>query len=198
MRVLIVYRGDNSKKTDRNISLQSVLLLSGEVLLLPGLVPLIEHINSAGGVDNLGLSGVERMRAAGDLKLHYRVLNSIDNDRFLRVNAGTGDEYLLVGHILESYKTVVFGMNSFLHNYTSVLNKRAKIAFFLKLPISSLEFFDIMVDFVELGRDFDALRAMGNASAAAYAVAGLPEFGHRAVVSHEEGPSRLAVILVLG
>ena len=29
-------------------------------------------------------------------------------------------------------------------------------------------------------------------------MAGLPEFGHRAVVSHEEGPSRLAVILILG
>ena len=100
--------------------MQSVLLLSGEVLLLPGLVSLIEHINSAGGVDNLGLACVERVRAAGDLKLHYRVLNSIDNNRFLRIHAGTGDEYLLVGHILESYKTVVFGMNSFLHNYTSV------------------------------------------------------------------------------
>ena len=103
------------KKTDRNIPLQPVLLLIRGSLLLPGLVSLIEHINSAGGVDNLGLACVERVRAAGDLKLHYRVLNSIDNNRFLRIHAGTGDEYLLVGHILESYKTVVFGMNSFLH-----------------------------------------------------------------------------------
>ena len=186
------------KKTDRNIPLQPVLLLIRGSLLLPGLVSLIEHINSAGGVDNLGLACVERVRAAGDLKLHYRVLNSINNNRFLCVNAGTGDAYILVRHLLESYKTVVFGMNSFLHNYTSVLNKRAKIAFFLKLPISSLEFFDIMVDFVELGRNPDALRAMGNAVSAAYAVAGLPEFGHRAVVAHTEGPARLAVILVLG
>ena len=92
------------------------VFLPSEGCLFPSaLVSLIELVHAAGGVDEFDLAGVERMRRIGDLKLNYRILNTFNHNRLLGRSAGAGDEYGFVGHILESYKTVGFGMNSFFH-----------------------------------------------------------------------------------
>ena len=60
------------------------------------LVALVEHINTAGGIDDLHLAGVERVRCVGDLKLHEGVLDTVDGDVLLAGGAGAGDEHVLV------------------------------------------------------------------------------------------------------
>ena len=91
--------------------------LSGrkKLLFLSVLVSLVELVNATGGVNDLDLAGVEGMRGVGDLNLHKRIFNTFDLDGLLGIDAGAGDEYIFVGHILESYKTVGFGMDSFFH-----------------------------------------------------------------------------------
>ena len=84
-------------------------------LFLPALVSLVELVNATGGVNDLDLAGVEGMRGVGNLNLHKRILNTLDDDGLLGIDAGAGDEYIFVGHILESYKSVGFGMDSFFH-----------------------------------------------------------------------------------
>ena len=65
-------------------------------LFLASLVPLIELVNAAGGVDNLSFAGVEGVRSIRDLNLHEGVLNAFDLDRLLSVDARTSDEYIFV------------------------------------------------------------------------------------------------------
>ena len=84
-------------------------------LLLTILVTLVEFVNAAGGVNELDFTGIEGVRCVGNLNLYNRIFNTVNNQSFLCGCAGTGYEYCVVGHILESYKTVGFGMNSFLH-----------------------------------------------------------------------------------
>ena len=92
-----------------------VFLPSEGGLFPSALVSLIELVHAAGGVDEFDLAGVVRMRRVGDLKLDYGVFNTFHHDGLLGRSAGAGDEDVFVGHILESYKTVGFGMNSFFH-----------------------------------------------------------------------------------
>jgi hypothetical protein len=67
-----------------------------EELLLAVLVTLIEHINTAGGIDDLHLAGVERVRCVGNLKLYEGVLDTVNGDVLLAGGAGAGDEHVLV------------------------------------------------------------------------------------------------------
>ena len=94
---------------------QSFNNLVSQKLFLAGLVSLVEHINAAGGVDDLGLAGVEGMRSVGNFNLHKRIFNTLDGYRLLCGGAAAGDEHIFVGHILESYKSVGFGMYTFFH-----------------------------------------------------------------------------------
>ena len=84
-------------------------------LLLAVLVALVEFVHAAGGVDELHLSGIERMGGVGDLDLHEGIGHALDVDGLPGVDTGAGDEHMLIGHILESYKTVGFGMYTFFH-----------------------------------------------------------------------------------
>jgi len=86
-------------------------------LFLAVLVSLVEHIDATGGVNELHLARVERVGSVGNLQLHQRVLDAFDLDGLLGGGAATGDEDGVIRHILESYKTVGFGMDSFLHGY---------------------------------------------------------------------------------
>ena len=72
--------------------------LSGrkKLLFLSVLVSLVELVNVTGGVNDLDLAGIEGMRGVGDLNLHKRILNTLDDDGLLGVNAGAGDEYIFV------------------------------------------------------------------------------------------------------
>ena len=84
-------------------------------LLLTVLVSLVEFVNTTGGVNELDFACVEWVRGVGDLDLHNRILNSVNNESLFGLGAGTGDEHGVVRHILESYKAVGFGMKSFFH-----------------------------------------------------------------------------------
>jgi hypothetical protein len=70
------------------------------------------------------------VRCVGNLKLHERIFNALDSYRLLGVGATAGDEHVFVGHILESYKSVGFGMDSLFHK-TSFKKSAANIALFL-------------------------------------------------------------------
>ena len=86
---------------------------SGDLFVF--LVSLIEFVDAAGCVHEFHLSCIERVGCVGDFDFYYRILYAVDFESFLRVCARAGDEHLVIRHILESYKTVVFGMNSFFH-----------------------------------------------------------------------------------
>lgn len=91
-----------------NIDLRSLLLLAA-------LVALVEFVHAAGCVDKFHLSCIERMRGVGNLDLYERISDALYIDGLTGVDTGAGDEHVLVGHILESYKTVGFGMYTFFH-----------------------------------------------------------------------------------
>ena len=86
---------------------------SGDLFVL--LVSLIEFVDASCRVHEFHLSCIERVGCVGDFDFYYRILYAVDFESFLRVCARAGDEHLVIRHILESYKTVVFGMNSFFH-----------------------------------------------------------------------------------
>ena len=59
-------------------------------------VAAIEFINAAGGVDELHLTSVERVRCVRNLDLYYRVLNTFDSDGLLGVGTRTCNEHVVV------------------------------------------------------------------------------------------------------
>ena len=73
-----------------------LLSLKQSRLFLPVLVPLVEFVNAAGGVDDLDFAGVEGMGCVGNLNLHEGILDSVNNKGLLGGGAGTGDENVLV------------------------------------------------------------------------------------------------------
>ena len=75
---------------------RSVLPILSQELLLACLVALIELVNTSGGIDDFHLAGVEGVRSVGNLKLHKRILNTVDNQRLLGGGAAAGDEYIFV------------------------------------------------------------------------------------------------------
>ena len=55
------------------------------------------------------------MGGVGNLDLYERIGDTLNIYGLPGVDTGTGDEHMLVGHILECYKTVGFGMYTFFH-----------------------------------------------------------------------------------
>lgn len=55
-------------------------------LLLSALVSLVEHINTTGGINDLGLTGVEWVRGVRDLDLYEWIGNALDLDGLLRTH----------------------------------------------------------------------------------------------------------------
>ena len=102
-------------KKAADFSAASGSALTGSGLLLPALVSLIELVYAACGIDELDLAGVKRMGSVGDFHLYYGILDSVHHQSLFGLGAGARDKHSVVRHILESYKTVGFGMNSFFH-----------------------------------------------------------------------------------
>ena len=116
-----VLRYIDKKRTARNLRTVPVPYVLEELLLL--CVSLIEFVNATCSVDELHLTCVEWVRCVRDLKFYYWVFNALDLDGLLSVRARAGNEHLVVLHILESYKTVGFGMDSCFHNaYKNLVN----------------------------------------------------------------------------
>ena len=55
-----------------------------------------ELINTSGCIDQLRLTGVERVRSVRDLDLYQRISYAVDLDRLFSVNSRTSDEYIIV------------------------------------------------------------------------------------------------------
>ena len=59
-------------------------------LFLACFVALVELVHAAGGIDDLHLAGVERVRSVGNLKLHKRIFDTLDGYRLLGGGATAG------------------------------------------------------------------------------------------------------------
>ncbi len=79
------------------------------------LVAAHELIYAAGGVNQFGFAGVERMRRTRNFEFYQRISYPINVDGFFRSDSGTRDEHLFVRHIFECHGTIAFWMNSFFH-----------------------------------------------------------------------------------
>ena len=72
------------------------LVAREELFFLLLAVTAVEFINAAGGVDELHLTSVERVRCVRNLDLYYRVLNAFDSDGLLGVGTRTCNEHVVV------------------------------------------------------------------------------------------------------
>lgn len=84
-------------------------------LLAAVAVAATELIDTSGGVHKFLFACEERMRGAGDLKFHKRILLAVDLDGLTGGHGRAGDKGLVVRHILEHHFPIVGGMNLFFH-----------------------------------------------------------------------------------
>ena len=85
------------------------------LFLLAVAIALQELVDAASGVDQLLLASEERVRRAGDLKLHQGIGLAVDLDGLLAVHRAACDEHLFVRHVLERNFAIVAGMQIFFH-----------------------------------------------------------------------------------
>lgn len=74
-----------------------------------------ELVNASGGVNQLHLTGIERMRGVRDFHFYQGILLTIYVDGFLGIHGRFGDKNMLIRHVLECHQSIIFGVNSLLH-----------------------------------------------------------------------------------
>lgn len=80
------------------------------------LVTLVKFVDTACSIHQYILTGIERMRSVGDLKLYQGILVTIfPLHRFAGRRSGTAQEAMPVRHILKHYESIIFRMNSLFH-----------------------------------------------------------------------------------
>ena len=88
----------------------------GMWLLLSSLtVAAHELVDTSGGVHELALTGVERVRAAGDFNFNHWVRLTFEFHGVIALCSGLRKEHIAVGHVTEHDGAIVVGMNSFFH-----------------------------------------------------------------------------------
>ncbi len=92
-----------------------MLVLCRSLFFLAVAVTAHELVHTTCGVNELLLAGEERVRAAGDFKLHEGVSHAINFDCLLSGDGGTGDEDFIVRHVFEHYFAIVGRMDVFFH-----------------------------------------------------------------------------------
>ena len=98
-------------------------ILLGFVRLRGGVLreALVELVNTASGIHQHHLTGVERVGGLADIQFHQRVFVAIfPRDGVLGVGAALPHEHILVGHVFEDHQAVVGGMDLGLHDVSSV------------------------------------------------------------------------------
>ena len=81
-----------------------------------------EPIHPSGSVHDFLLTGVERMRVAGDFHLNQRILLAVSPlDRILGGQRGAGQEGKIGGDVLKHHLAVL-GMNAFFHDGGNLAN----------------------------------------------------------------------------
>ena len=86
-----------------------------QLLALAVAVARHELVDAAGGVHQLRLTGIERVRSVGDLQLDEGIGFAFHLDGVLRSGRRTAEELSTIRHIFENYYAVVIRMNSLLH-----------------------------------------------------------------------------------
>lgn len=86
-----------------------------QLLALAVAVARHELVHTAGGVHQLRLTGIERVRSVGDLQLNQRIGFAFHLDGVLRSSSRAAEELSTIGHIFENYYAIVIRMNSLFH-----------------------------------------------------------------------------------
>ena len=84
-------------------------------LLAAASVAAHELVDATGGVDELALTRVEGVRAAGDLELHQRIGLAFEFHGVVRLCCGAAQEHIAIAHVLEHHGAIVVGMNTLFH-----------------------------------------------------------------------------------
>ena len=92
------------------------LVFAAQLLALAVAVARHELVDAAGGVHQLRLTGIERVRSVGDLQLDQGVGFALHLDGVFGSCRRTAEELRTIRHIFENYYAVVIRMNSTLHN----------------------------------------------------------------------------------
>ena len=90
-------------------------LLTSQLLAFAVAVARHELVDAAGGVHQLRLTGIERVRSVGDLQLDEGIGFALHLDGVLRSGRRTAEELSTIRHIFENYYAVVIRMNSLFH-----------------------------------------------------------------------------------
>ena len=84
-------------------------------LFLDLAVAVHEAIHATGGIDQLALASVERVRGVGDFDFYQWVSLTFKFHCLIRLACGLCKEHIAVGHIFEYDGAIVFWMNTFFH-----------------------------------------------------------------------------------
>ena len=88
------------------------------------LVAVAELVDTTGRVDELHLTGIERMRHVADLQLYQRILIAVGPlDGVFRLDRRTGQKSVVAGNVLEYDHSIVLGVDLFLHGYSKLVGK---------------------------------------------------------------------------
>ena len=74
-----------------------------------------ELIYAAGGINELALTGVEGVGAAGDFEFYYGVGLAFKLNGVVGLCCGAAEEHIAITHVLEDHRAIVVGMNTFFH-----------------------------------------------------------------------------------
>ena len=81
---------------------------------------LAEFLDATGGVDDLVLAGVERVRFSRYLDLHERVFRAFVGDLFTGLDGRTGDEFEVARQVVE-HNIAVIWVDIFTHGLASLV-----------------------------------------------------------------------------
>ena len=85
------------------------------LLLLGTSVAAHELVHATSRIHQLALARVEGVRGVTDFQLDYWISLAFELDCLRSLCSATAEEHVAIAHVLEHYRTVVFGMNTFLH-----------------------------------------------------------------------------------
>jgi hypothetical protein len=91
------------------------------LLLAHASVAVHELVDASGGVDELALTGVEGVRAAGNFQFHYGVFFSLKLHCLRGFAGALREEHVAVAHVLEHYRAIILRMNVFFHFFIAII-----------------------------------------------------------------------------
>ena len=116
-----------------------------------------ELVDTSGGVHELALASVERVRAARDFNFNHWVRLTFEFHGVVALCSGLRKEHIAVGHVTEHDGAIVVGMNSFFHFCVNKLvyryNRAAKVRTFFHSRKTFAHIFENVKQFAAIFRD---------------------------------------------